>query len=331
MVAGSTTIDSVSYGFASHSLENGKSISLAQSILSAAGNDTPSNWCASTSTYGDGDYGTPGSANDICGNVDGDGDGLIASQDCDDTDSSIGVFTYYQDLDSDTYGDDNSTTTGCSVPSGYVESGGDCNDSRSDINPDAIEVCDSIDNDCDNSIDDADGDVDTSTGTTFYADDDSDGYGDDLDTLQQCAVPSDYVSVPGDCNDSDANINPAASDIIGNGIDENCDGVDNDGGDNDNDGFTVAAGDCNDGDANVNPNATEVCDSIDNDCDGDIDDDDSDTPPDASTWFVDSGDGFAGSANCLACIQPANPILQHLIVMIQMQLYQMHPKWSQME
>jgi hypothetical protein len=331
--ASGVTIDSVSYGFSSHSLESGKSITLAPGILSASGNDTSSNWCAGSSIYGDGDIGTPGSTNDACGNVDADGDGFNADVDCDDSDVAITVNTYFLDNDGDTFGSSSSgTTTGCTVPSGYSELNTDCNDGNSNINPDASETCDGVDNDCDSLVDDADT-VDSGQ-TTYYLDSDDDTYGDDTGTcsdgvsttpencvaagetwtyanfVDACDQPTDgssdgfsHVLIDGDCNDSDLNINPGGNEVLGNGVDENCDGVDNTGTDSDGDGFIDTA-DCNDGNAAINPGAAEVCDGVDNDCNGLIDDDD--TPTDPLTWFVDSdSDGFGGSTTSTACNQPA--------------------------
>jgi hypothetical protein len=45
---------------------NGLSASLDPSALDATDNDDGANWCEASSTYGDGDFGTPGSANDVC-------------------------------------------------------------------------------------------------------------------------------------------------------------------------------------------------------------------------------------------------------------------------
>ena len=79
-----------------------------------------------------------------------------------------------------------------------------------------------------------------------------------------------------DCNDNNVSIHPGATDICGDGIDQDCSGadlacpvVDND---IDNDGYnSVASGgtDCNDNNASINPGATDICgDSIDQDCSG---------------------------------------------------------------
>ncbi|MEM1324969.1 MAG: lamin tail domain-containing protein [Bacteroidota bacterium] len=61
-----TEIDRVNYNSTDFAIENGASTSLNPDFLNATDNDNGENWCASTSTYGDGDLGTPGEANDAC-------------------------------------------------------------------------------------------------------------------------------------------------------------------------------------------------------------------------------------------------------------------------
>lgn len=62
-----------------------------------------------------------------------------------------------------------------------------------------------------------------------------------------------------DCDDTDKNIYPGATEICGDGIDQNCDGSDQLCGpldqDNDGDGYTPRQGDCNDANPNVHPGA----------------------------------------------------------------------------
>lgn len=63
-----------------------------------------------------------------------------------------------------------------------------------------------------------------------YVDADRDGYGVNplLNVCSGNSLPIGYVSINGDCNDGSSLINPGAVEICGNGIDENCDGVDED-------------------------------------------------------------------------------------------------------
>ncbi|MEM6696847.1 MAG: LamG-like jellyroll fold domain-containing protein, partial [Bacteroidota bacterium] len=60
---------------------------------------------------------------------------------------------------------------------------------------------------------------------TWYADTDMDGYGDLNSTQIACAQPTGFVANSDDCNDGDMNINPGATEIIGNNIDDDCDGA----------------------------------------------------------------------------------------------------------
>jgi subtilisin-like proprotein convertase family protein len=61
---------------------------------------------------------------------------------------------------------------------------------------------------------------------TFYRDADNDGYGSNTNRVIVCSpnAPVGFIAVSGDCNDNAANINPAATEIKCNGIDENCNG-----------------------------------------------------------------------------------------------------------
>jgi hypothetical protein len=192
----------------------------------------------------------------------------------------------------------------------------DCNDADAAINPGASESCNGIDDNCD-------GNIDEGVQTTYYADMDGDTYGDAGNTTMACSMPEGYVADATDCNDADAAVNPAATEVC-NGIDDNCDGNNDEGltfttyyADADGDtygdagstvstcdgapeGYVSDATDCNDADGAVNPGATEVCNGIDDNCDGNIDE------GVQNTYYADmDGDSYgdAGSTT-MACSAP---------------------------
>jgi hypothetical protein len=63
--AGGDVIDEVTWT-AGWPWEAGASLGLHEDYLAASDNEASARWCAATSSYGDGDLGTPGDANDSC-------------------------------------------------------------------------------------------------------------------------------------------------------------------------------------------------------------------------------------------------------------------------
>jgi hypothetical protein len=87
---GGVTFDVVAYdGGPGFPDPNGASMTLDPASTDAAANDDAANWCEASSAYGLGDRGTPGAANDACAAADGDGDGFVVGDDCDDGDASV--------------------------------------------------------------------------------------------------------------------------------------------------------------------------------------------------------------------------------------------------
>ena len=98
-----------------------------------------------------------------------------------------------------------------------------------------------------------------------------------------------------DCDDTNAAINPAASDIVGDDIDQNCDGID--GTDVDQDGIASTASggeDCDD----LDPGSTTLTEDL--DCDGLLDEDDCDPLTPGSTAISEDADcdGFVTAEDC---------------------------------
>jgi hypothetical protein len=156
-------------------------------------------------------------ADEYCDGVDNNCDGST------DEDTAVDADTWYTDGDGDGYGDPGSTSAACSMPTGSVDNGDDCDDTASAVNPGATETCNGADDDCDGDTDEA-----GATGaSTYYADDDGDGYGDAASTATSCSLPSGYSTDNTDCDDADATSNPGATEVCDDGADNDCDGDDN--------------------------------------------------------------------------------------------------------
>jgi len=248
---------------------------------------------------------------DICDGIDNNCDGAV--------DDGLTFQDLFIDADGDGYGVGEAVST-CET-AGYAEQDGDCDDTDASIHPEAKELCDDLDNNCDGQVDEG------LEVVTNYKDLDEDGYGTDDTAVLDCALDW-YARVGGDCDDHDAYVNPAATDVCnfyeenmygeniygeaGEPIDDDCNGVANEvvnwGWYPDEDGDGIGAneglvesceqpagyvrfpGDCDDTDPLVSPVELEVCDGIDRDCNGYIDDRSN------LSWFPDDdGDGYGVS------------------------------------
>jgi hypothetical protein len=236
---------------------------------------------------------------------------------------------WFADHDGDGFGLDGEKVLACDPPDGtWVLVGTDCDDTSAAVNPNAQEVCDpaNVDEDCDGVADDAD---DSATGQgTYYTDADGDGYG-ALPEIVVCNQPGGSTTSNKDCDDTDPNANPGASEVCGGG-DEDCDGETDEAGaigkivywkDADGDGFGNAAigvgsctepsgyvtndFDCDDTNALANPFGIEICAVGDEDCDG-VEEEEDDSLSDATTWYYDGdGDGYGGSSSTVLCAMPS--------------------------
>jgi hypothetical protein len=59
----------------------------------------------------------------------------------------------------------------------------------------------------------------------YYGDSDGDTYGSPTDITQACSQPAGYVTNNTDCDDGDATINPDATEVCNDGVDNDCDGL----------------------------------------------------------------------------------------------------------
>jgi hypothetical protein len=173
----------------------------------------PSGYVTNNTDCNDNNANQNTASTEICNGEDDDCDGAI--------DNGITFFDYYADTDGDGFGAGDVISSCSDLGAGYVSNNTDCDDSNSNINSSATETCNTIDDNCD-------GQIDEGVQTVYFLDNDGDTYGNPSVSILACTQPIGYTPDDTDCNDTDANINPGAEDIGGNGIDENCDGeIDN--------------------------------------------------------------------------------------------------------
>lgn len=269
-----------------------------------------SSYAATSATSGQG--GPPGSSGPI-GECDLDYDGYLnpscGGNDCDDSKSYVhpGAPEVCDNLDNDCDGQtDEGVLNICLVPAGPgqtcssyqtcglcsllpPESGNSlCNDER--------------DNDCDGLIDCSDNGCFSSSSCSTAPQQCNDNDDDSYYRQSNCGTLV-------DCNDNNQNINPGATEIPCDGIDQDCSGSDLCSltqpplpppncvaQDSDGDGVTTCSNpiDCNDNDPDISPQISEICnDAKDNNCNGNVDE-----GCQGGCYYDGDNDGFNACQDC---------------------------------
>ncbi|WP_157804983.1 MopE-related protein, partial [Confluentibacter lentus] len=222
-------------------------------------------WYTGVDTDGDGFFGSTTSVTQCASPGLGYSTTAPATPDCNDNDDTINPDTiWYTGVDTDGDGFFGSTTsvTQCASPGASYSTTApttpDCNDNDDTINPDTIWYV-GVDNDGDGFFgsttsvtqcaspgagysttapatpDCNDNDDTINPDTIWYAgvDNDGDGFFGSTTSVTQCASPgvgySTTAPATNDCDDNDSAINPGTTEIIGNGIDDDCNPATSDG------------------------------------------------------------------------------------------------------
>lgn len=187
-------------------------------------------------------------------------------------DEDLIYYEYFIDYDEDGFGNADENIFVCYEipPFGYLTDSTDCNDDIAVINPDATELCNSLDDNCNGSSDEG------FTLYVYFFDSDDDGYGNDTLSIATCSdtAPAGYVTDNTDCNDSDAAVHTsiiyyadADGDLYGDPdvFDYFCEEQPV--------GYADNNMDCDDTNFYINPGSNEICNALDDNCNDLIDED----------------------------------------------------------